>query len=236
VLLDAGAGFASYLWSTGETTQTISAKVSSEYSVVVTNEFGCTANDAMVLNVVLTPDKPVITVGAASVDNFSPASTVYTCNEAANANTYSWAVTPSEAGTTSSTGTSAEFIWAAGYTGTVQVTVVASNSCFTGESSDAFTTNIYTSAGLGENSAEKQLIIFPNPTDGKITMKLPVSGAFTGDLTVTDANGGTILSKKGLTIPAGESANLDLGQFPDGVYSVKLSSNNTTFFGKVIIR
>lgn len=236
IVLDAGAGFASYLWSTGETTQTISAQTSSEYSVVVSNEFGCTASDAMVLNVVLTPDKPVITNGVASVDNFSPASTIYTCNETANATAYSWAVTPFEAGTTSSTGTSAEFAWAAGYTGTVQVTVVASNSCFTGEVSDAFTTDIYTSAGLGENSTENQLIIFPNPTDGKITLKLPVSGSFTGDLTVTDANGGTILSKKGMTIPAGESATLDLGQFPDGVYSVKLSSNNTTFFGKVIIR
>jgi gliding motility-associated-like protein len=43
--LDAGAGFSSYLWSTLDTTQTISARNEGEYSVTVTNAGGCSAAD-----------------------------------------------------------------------------------------------------------------------------------------------------------------------------------------------
>jgi hypothetical protein len=236
VTFDAGAGFAGYLWSTGETTQTIQASTSGEYSVTVTNEFECTAYDALTLAVVLNPEKPVITNGPATVDNYEPASTIYTSGVSANADSYVWAVSPVEAGTTTSTGTSAEFFWTAGYTGSVLVTVTAMNDCFTSEVSDAFSTTIYTSVGLNENTAEKQLIIYPNPSDGKIAVRLPSQKSFTGDLTVTDANGATVMTKTSMTILSGDVATLDLGQLSEGVYSVKLSSLSQVYFGKVIIK
>ncbi|MFY0607793.1 MAG: hypothetical protein JXR10_13835 [Cyclobacteriaceae bacterium] len=43
--LDAGAGYAQYLWSTGETTQTINVTTEGEYSATVTNANGCSATD-----------------------------------------------------------------------------------------------------------------------------------------------------------------------------------------------
>lgn len=234
--LDAGAGFASYLWSNGETTQTVNVATAGEYSVVVTNEFSCTTLDAMQLGVTLNPDKPTITSGTASVDNYFPTSTVYTCGESANATSYTWTITPTEAGTTTSTGTSAEVFWTSGFTGTVQIAVTAVNDCFTSEVSDAFVTDIYTSAGVNEISSDKQLIIFPNPTDGKITVKLPLKKSFTGDLTITDGNGAVVMTKTGLTIPAGNAANIDLSMLAEGIYSVKLSAANDVYFGKIIIK
>lgn len=47
-VLDAGPGFSSYLWSTGETSQTITVSDPGTYSVVVSNG-GCTATDAIVV-------------------------------------------------------------------------------------------------------------------------------------------------------------------------------------------
>jgi hypothetical protein len=114
--------------------------------------------------------------------------------------------------------------------------VSASNECFTSEAADAFTTTIYTSAGLNEIGAEKQLIIFPNPTDGKVTVKLPLQKAFTGDLTITDANGGIVMVKSNMNIPAGDAATLELGQLSKGVYTLKLSSNSASYFGRIIVK
>jgi hypothetical protein len=47
ITLDAGSGFTTYDWSTGESSQTIKVHLEGTYSVVVTNEYGCTGGDAI---------------------------------------------------------------------------------------------------------------------------------------------------------------------------------------------
>ena len=49
--LDAGTGFASYLWSDGSTNQTLSATTAGTYTVTGTDANGCTASDSMVIDV-----------------------------------------------------------------------------------------------------------------------------------------------------------------------------------------
>ncbi|MBT3208976.1 MAG: T9SS type A sorting domain-containing protein [Bacteroidetes bacterium] len=50
-IFDAGSGYSSYLWSNGETTQSIEISDEGLYSVIVTNEFGCSAYDEAYLKV-----------------------------------------------------------------------------------------------------------------------------------------------------------------------------------------
>jgi hypothetical protein len=236
IVISAGEGFASYMWNTGETTNSITATAEGGYWVEVTNEFGCAGSDTLQLLVAQFPDKPVISSGPASVDNYNSTSSTYTCAEAANALSYQWAVTPAEAGTISSSGTEGEFAWTTGYTGSVLITVMGINDCGNGEVSEAFATEIYSSAGLNENSADRQLIIYPNPTDGKVSVRLSSQNDFTGDLAVSDAAGSKVYSLAGVTISSGGMITLDLGQLSEGIYSVKLSSRSVVYSGKVIIK
>ncbi|MEP1890756.1 MAG: T9SS type A sorting domain-containing protein [Cyclobacteriaceae bacterium] len=57
--LDAGAGFSGYLWSTGETTQTINVTTAGEFSATVTNSNGCSATDE--IETIITPISQTIT-------------------------------------------------------------------------------------------------------------------------------------------------------------------------------
>jgi gliding motility-associated-like protein len=51
VVLDAGAGFEEYFWSTGDYTQTITATLGGNYWVQVTDAMGCSAVDSIYLDV-----------------------------------------------------------------------------------------------------------------------------------------------------------------------------------------
>jgi hypothetical protein len=51
ITLDAGAGFSSYSWSTGASTQTITVGVDGTFSVTVTDAHNCTGTDNIVVNV-----------------------------------------------------------------------------------------------------------------------------------------------------------------------------------------
>jgi hypothetical protein len=50
VILNAGSGFSTYLWSTGASTQTIVANLPNTYWVQVTNSSGCTGRDSIIVS------------------------------------------------------------------------------------------------------------------------------------------------------------------------------------------
>jgi gliding motility-associated-like protein len=58
VEIDAGDGFASYLWNTGETSQLITAEVEDWYSVMIESLYGCAGEDSVYVQFVTAPPPP----------------------------------------------------------------------------------------------------------------------------------------------------------------------------------
>jgi hypothetical protein len=51
-IIDADSGFESYLWSTGESTESIEVFSTGEYTLIVTNEYACTDIDTIVVEII----------------------------------------------------------------------------------------------------------------------------------------------------------------------------------------
>ncbi len=68
VILTATAGFASYLWSNGATTQSINVTTSGSYTVVVTDAIGCSSQPSAPVSVtVMQPPTPTITANGSTI-------------------------------------------------------------------------------------------------------------------------------------------------------------------------
>jgi fibronectin-binding autotransporter adhesin len=149
VTLDAGAGFASYLWSTGAATQTITVTPSAttNYSVTVSNG-SCTATATH--NVTVTPLPSVAINAASSVTSSSTnngASVPFTSGA-----TYAWTI--SNGTITGGQGTNA-ILFTAGASGSVTLGVTATaNSCSAANS---------LSVPIGAQSADVSLSMSATP-------------------------------------------------------------------------
>ncbi len=120
----------SYLWSNGETTQSIKVKTSGNYVASLTNSFGCTTS-SQVVNVIVNPlpAKPGIISGSNSVCQNS--SQNYSVPSVTGATSYTWTL-PSGWTGSSTTNSITTTVGASGGT----ITVKANNSCGNSSSQD----------------------------------------------------------------------------------------------------
>jgi gliding motility-associated-like protein len=84
IALDAGAGFASYNWSNGATTQSVSVNTPGDYTVTVSDATGCSGTDVVAVTI---PSDPVVDIsGLAAICQNASA----TLNASAGFNAYIW--------------------------------------------------------------------------------------------------------------------------------------------------
>ncbi|MFI5218599.1 MAG: choice-of-anchor L domain-containing protein, partial [Bacteroidia bacterium] len=180
-VLNAGGGFASYLWSNGATTQTITVTTAANYMVTVANAAGCLASTS--LNVFVNPNPiPVI----AGITAFCQGSSTI-LDAGAGYNIYQWS---NGAGTQTISPTTAN---------TFTVTVTDINGC-TGTTSIATVVNLNPVPNIIGNSAICQgtTTLFNAGvyasylwSTGATTQNITQGVAGTYTVTVTDANGCT---------------------------------------------
>ncbi len=198
--LDAGSGFAQYLWGDGSTGQTINVTTSGTYNVTVSNAAGCTDADSFVVTVNPNPTVNIagtasICIGQTSTLDAGTGFTTYLWNDGSTAQT----LVASTAGTYNVTVTDAN-----GCTATDDFVLSVGTSLTPSISGDLDICNGETTvldAGTGYAS-----YTWSSGGNGQ-TISVTASGSY--DVTVTDAGGCTGEANTSVTVNANPTATIN---------------------------
>ena len=221
--LDAGNPGSEYIWSTGETTQTIMATGNgvNSFWVEVTNQNSCSSSDTVSLNFVAIPD---VDLGADTIICQSSSVTL-------------------DAGNPGS-----EYMWTTGET-TQKITVNAENydfgleefGCLVTtqygcENSDAVTIEIKDCTGIDELSGSVSLQVFPNPSTGVFQLKIESLNNTTVNIKVLSISGKMVYQRDNVSLNGTYNDQIDISNLAEGVYSVYVTYDGNITTKKVIVR
>lgn len=220
--LNAGNEGAAYLWSTGETSQTIVAEGSGMTTVwvKVTNENGCASSDTIHLNFALVPE---VNLGADTVLCGGSDITLDAGNPGA---TYLW-----------STGADSQTILVdtTGHGYGIQTVAVEVTSSFGCVNAAEVSIEFKDCTSINEREAIS-LNIYPNPGNGIFTADLKSIINQEVTLTITNMNGAVVYQQNDLNITGSGSFKIDLSGLSDGIYQVLVKGKNVTVSEKLIIK
>lgn len=205
-VINAGYPGAKYLWSTGDTTQSINVfSGSGSYSVLVDAGPNCIARDT--INIVVKPLPNITGI------NYVNAGNSYTFNTAGahNANAFLWLFGD---GTTSTLQTVNKSF----PDGNLVVKLVAFNECGSDTSSLVKWATDVNSVNADENSFS----LYPNPAREKITIKPNGQLAIT-HITIHNATGQVVYNQQ--ILPGMQEMQIDVSSFPTGIYLLKVNTS-----------
>ncbi|MCX6246488.1 MAG: T9SS type A sorting domain-containing protein [Bacteroidetes bacterium] len=192
-----------------------------------------TCTNMMNGSAIVTVDPQVPEAPAQPTGNGTPAPgtvTDYTTTGGIYATSYSWAVTPANAGTFTGTGTTGSITWSTSYLGNASIKVQGVNSCGAGSFSIDLPVIVVT--GIGEHSQQKLVTLFPNPAKGKIS--IIADHKMKTDLKVFNSLGTVVMEKNGLDLDG--ACTLDISGLAPGIYYFSLLTDDAKQIQKVIVQ
>jgi len=204
VILDAGTGFDSYAWSTGDTGQSIFISGDSFYSVTVSNEYGCEGMDTMELNV---NPLPVLNLPDTAIQTCTDELFEYTLDQSYD-----------------------EIIWPYGGTGQTFSHVYTEQTMDTvmftvGNSGCYVTDTLFVDAQVCSKITETenmQMSLYPNPTTGQLNINISeYSGTLS--LQIMSIEGRQILDKD-FDSDGKLEYSFDMAPYVPGMYVVKVQT------------
>jgi len=221
--LDAGNPGATYLWSTGATTQTIVATGNGEttFWVKVTNENDCSDQDTVSINF---SSLPVVSLGN---DTIVCQNGTFTLNAGNPGSTYLWS--------TGETTQSITFNASEYSVGLQTITVEVTNSAGC-ESGAEKLVEIKDCTGIDEFTSAVSLDVFPNPGNGIFNLKLDNLGSQTISIKVVSITGKLVYQGPEIRVNGSLKEQINLSEASEGVYNIFVEGDGFVANKKVIIR
>jgi hypothetical protein len=215
VVLNAGIGFSSYLWTTGSTTQSITVTQSGDYGITVMDANGCVDSTYVLNPVTVTVWQPVPIVQEVNGTDLVVTNGPFT--------TYQWF----RNGVPVPGATSATLVPQQSGNYTVQVT--DENGC------QGNSTNIeFTYIGIEEAEAGWHVELYPNPTRGTVTLEVETESGMSFTLALRDVLGRDLMKPELVKDSHAVRRQFDLTGFDKGVYQLMMISERSTVVRKLI--
>ena len=215
ITLNAWNPNSTYLWSNLATDSVINVNIQGTYSVLVTNQYGCIAEDTIHIN--MNP-APHVELGN---DTIICAYNSIILDAGAGFNTYIW-----------NTGQSTQTITVSN-PGIYSVEVFNSYGC---TKTDSIHVLIDTCTIINELSENTYFSVYPNPNNGLFNVKAETINNEPVNFTITDLYGRLLYKKDNIIMRKGELFLIDASGFVNGIYMLHVSSTSAGIVKKIAIK
>lgn len=210
-VLDAGAGSSSYLWSDGSTGQSIVVSTSGTYSLTVTDSQGCPGSDSLEVIIEEVPNAELgndttICDGETWLIQFFEPGVSYNWSNGSNVGSF-----------------------LVSFAGTVWLEATGSNNCVASDTIEVTYEDCNT--GIPTFGADSPISLFPNPTNGPLTVNLPSDLSST--LEVTDLTGRSWMT---LQHTASNTLNVSLEDLPAGLYLIEVTQGPHRIVQRIVLQ
>ena len=228
-----GTGNYTYMWSSNPPgfastlpNPAVYPIISTTYILVIDDGF-TTASDSLLIVVNPLAGTPNTPIGPDTVDMKDITESQYTISALENATSYTWDLSPANAGTITGSGILGNVVWNFDFLGVASVKANAVNACGESEWSTEKHTVVENTVGI-VTKADCELVVYPNPVSGD---KITISFCYKMErIEIVDRKGITLISKQA----ASEKYSLT-HQLPSGVYFIKVIYNNGMMVKKIVV-
>jgi hypothetical protein len=191
-------------------------------------------SDDMVLHFNPLPDVPSNPVGPTYVDIYYTPSSEYTSEGALNATSYSWKLTPEDAGNLLSDGSECIVNWNSGFLGIATLSVKGINDCGQGPYSDVLEITVDNTVGFDEN--DMNINILPNPNSGQFKVDIYTAKQERISIRILDLLGNKVFEDNSAQINGNFSRIFDLRNNKKGLYMLFIDGDSFRVNKRVIIQ
>jgi hypothetical protein len=218
VNLNAGPGYASYLWNSGSTTQSVNIIESGEYTVIVLDGNGCIDSSMVAdpVEVTVWDPEPIIAV----------AGDVLSITNAGDFVSYQWFYN----GNPIPGATSASYDIVGSGTGQYTVCVVDDEGC----QGCSFVYEMTCCVGIEEANFDGNVSVYPNPNNGHFTVEVELAQQMNVSIGLFDMVGKHIWMDSSIGTASEARKQYDLSEMPDGVYFLRIRADDQTTVVKLI--